>query len=410
MDNLKGALSWPFLRLYMLTLLYFCANSILNVIIPLKGDSLGASNSTIGIIMGAYLLTTMVFRPWAGHIIQRHGPIKVLRLLLIVNGLALFLYTFTTLESYFIARILQGMCTAFFSMALQLSIVDALPEKERSQGISMYSLCASMPGIIGPLLAVGMWGTGDMTTFKVAMILIAVVTGVAGFSIRMGKKEGESITGQTVQGASFLKSFSQLFINPFLFKCSILMLIASIVFGATTTYIPLYAIEIQGGSAAIYLMIQAGTVVGARFFLRKKIPSDGKWHSSFVMLNMLVLAIGAQSVSYSTQGGVIYFYCGACLLGISQALLYPTLTTYLTFVLPKVNRNVLLGLFIAMADLGISLGSGLMGLLVDMSSYSLMYSICAVLAILMVAFAYDRRRILMVMRKLLMKYKATRPR
>jgi len=392
MESLKGALSWPFLRLYILTLLYFSANSILNVIIPLKGDSWGASHSTIGIIMGAYLLTTMVFRPWAGHIIQKHGAVKVLRLILVVNGLALFLYTITGLEGYFFARVLQGMCTAFFSMALQLSIVDALPEKERSQGISMYSLCASMPGIIGPLLAVGMWQTGEMTAFIVVMIVIAVVTGAAGFSMQAGEKEKESVSDKTVQGASFLKSFSQLFINPFLFKCSILMLIASIVFGATTTFIPLYAAEIQGGSAAIYLMIQAGTVVGARFFFRKRIPSDGKWHSSFVMLNMLVLAIGAQIVSYAAQGGVIYFYFGACLMGLSQALLYPTLTTYLTFVLPQVNRNVLLGLFIAMADLGVSLGSGVMGLLVDMSSYSFMYSICAILAGIMVAFAYDRRK------------------
>ncbi|MED0896118.1 MFS transporter [Aneurinibacillus migulanus] len=98
---MRGALSWPFLRLYMLTLLYFSANAILNVIIPLKGESLGATNTTIGIIMGAYLFTTMFFRPWAGHMIQKHGPIKVLRTILIINGCALFLYTFTGLGGLF---------------------------------------------------------------------------------------------------------------------------------------------------------------------------------------------------------------------------------------------------------------------------------------------------------------------
>lgn len=59
---MRGALAWPFLRLYLLTLFYFSANSILNVIIPLQGSSLGASNTTIGIIMGAYLFTTMLLR------------------------------------------------------------------------------------------------------------------------------------------------------------------------------------------------------------------------------------------------------------------------------------------------------------------------------------------------------------
>lgn len=128
----SGALSWPFLRLYLLVLLYFSANSILNVIIPLQGEALGASNTAIGLVMGAYLLTTMFLRPWAGHIIQKHGPIKILRMILIMNGFALILYTVTGLGGYFVARMLQGVSTAFFSMALQLGIIDALPEKDRS--------------------------------------------------------------------------------------------------------------------------------------------------------------------------------------------------------------------------------------------------------------------------------------
>lgn len=389
---MRGALSWPFLRLYLLTLLYFSANAILNVIIPLKGESLGATNTTIGMIMGAYLFTTMLFRPWAGLMIQQYGPIKVLRLILAVNGLALILYTFTGLGGYFIARMLQGVCTAFFSMALQLGIIDALPDKDRSQGISMYSLCASMPGIIGPLLALGIWEEGDMHVFTAAMIAIALLTGGVGYSAKMDKKEVEPAAGQTKQGAAMLKSFSQLVKNPHLFKCSILMLVASLVFGAVTTFIPLYAVQIQNGNAVVYLMLQAGAVVLTRYFFRKKIPSDGKWHSLFIMGIMLTLAIAAQSVSFSISSGIAFFYAGALLMGIAQALLYPTLTTYLTFVLPQESRNVLVGLFIAMADLGTSLGGIIMGPIADLTSYSFMYMICAILGVFMIFFAYERRQ------------------
>ncbi|SFF21282.1 Predicted arabinose efflux permease, MFS family [Paenibacillus algorifonticola] len=390
---MRGALSWPFMRLYILTLLYFSANSILNVIIPLKGESLGATNTTIGIIMGAYLFTTMFFRPWAGKMIQKHGPIRVLRTILIINGFALILYTFTGLEGYFVARMLQGVCTAFFSMALQLGIIDALPEKDRSQGISMYSLCASMPGIIGPLLALGIWQAGNMNAFTVAMIAIAILTGVVGYSAKMDKQAAEPVSGQTGQGAKMSESFGQLVKNPHLFKCSVLMLVASLVFGAVTTFIPLYAAQIEGGNAAIYLMLQAGAVVVARFVLRKKIPSDGKWHSSFVMAIMLMLAVAALCVSFSVMGGAVFFYAGAGLMGIAQALLYPTLTTYLTFVLPQLNRNVLIGLFIATADLGVSLGGVIMGPVADIFTYSVMYMICAILGVSMIIFSYERRKI-----------------
>ena len=112
-----------------------------------------------------------------------------------------------------------------------------------------------------------------------------------------------------------------------------------------------------------------------------------------MMITMLLLALGSQFVSFSVTGGVVFFYIGAILMGISQALLYPTLTTYLSFVLPKFNRNVLLGLFIAMADLGVSLGGVIMGPLADHFTYSVIYQICAIMAALMIIFSYDRRKI-----------------
>lgn len=388
----SGALSWPFLRLYLLVLLYFSANSILNVIIPLQGEALGASNTAIGLVMGAYLFTTMFLRPWAGHIIQKHGPIKILRMILIMNGFALILYTVTGLGGYFVARMLQGVSTAFFSMALQLGIIDALPEKDRSQGISLYSLFSYIPGIIGPLLALGIW-QGGMNYFALTMIGIALATGAVGYSAKMEKRNDQNAVYMAEPEISTFKSFSQLIENPFLFKCSVLMLSASIIFGAVTTFIPLYASQLKNGNAGIYLMLQAGTVVFARFVLRKKIPSDGKWHSSFMMGTMFILAVAALCVSFAITGGPVFFYVGAILMGIAQALLYPTLTTYLSFVLPQRNRNVLLGLFIAMADLGVSLGSVIMGPLADITSYSFIYMVCALLGMVMIFFASDRREI-----------------
>ncbi|WP_078434088.1 staphylopine family metallophore export MFS transporter CntE [Metabacillus halosaccharovorans] len=389
---MNGALSWPFIRLYVLVLLYFSANSLLNVLIPLKGESLGATNTTIGLIMGAYMFTTMFFRPWSGHIIQKHGPIKVLRIILIINGMALILYTITGLGGYLVARMLQGVSTAFFSMALQLGIIDALPEEDRSQGISLYSLFSYIPGIIGPLLALGIW-QGGREYFALVMISIAVITGLVGYSAQIDKAETETIRENSFQGVNRFSSFGQLVKNPYLLKCSVLMLSGSIVFGAITTFIPLYAEQLTSSNAGIFLMLMAGTVVISRFTLRKKIPSDGKWHSSFMMGNMLLLAIAALCVSFALNGGAILFYVGACLMGIAQALLYPTLTTYLSFVLPHDNRNVLLGLFIAMADLGVSLGSVIMGPIADTYSYSSMYMICAGLGVIMIFFAYDRRKI-----------------
>ncbi|NMH73939.1 MFS transporter [Bacillus sp. RO2] len=384
---MKGALSWPFMRLYILVLFYFSANAILNVIIPLQGKALGATNTTIGMIMGAYLFTTMFLRPWAGQLIARYGPIPILRTILVVNGIALILYAVTGLGGYAFARILQGVCTAFFSMALQIGIMDALPEKDRSQGISLYSLFSYIPGIIGPLLALGIWQEG-MGAFGIVMVTLAVVTGLIGFTARVGGQTDVKAVSQPSLGMG--KALRQLVANPDLSRSCILMLFGSIVFGATTFFIPLYSMQVPDGNAGIFLMLMALTVVVSRFTLRKRIPSDGKWHSSFMIATMLLLTIGTLSISYAIEGGAVFFYFGAIVVGVAQALLYPSLTTYLSLVLPKASRNVLLGLFIASADLGVSMGGAVMGPVADLTSYSTVYLVCSVLGGMMVVVAYRR--------------------
>ncbi len=131
------ALSAPFLRLYALALLFFSANAMLNVIVPLRSEELGASNGRIGLIMGAYMFTCMFFRPLAGHLIRRHGPAAVLRVLLLVNGAALVTYAFAGLEGYLAARVMQGVCTAFFSMALQIGIIVAAQRLQSPPAIQL---------------------------------------------------------------------------------------------------------------------------------------------------------------------------------------------------------------------------------------------------------------------------------
>ncbi|SUM67227.1 transporter [Staphylococcus saccharolyticus] len=151
--------------------------------------------------MRAYMLTAMIFRPWAGQIIARVGPIKILRSILLVNAVALILYGFTELEGYFIARVMQGVCTAFFSMSLQLGIIDALPEEHRSEGVSLYFLFSTIPNLIGPLIAVGIWNMQNMSVFAMMIIVIAVSTTLFGYRVTFANAESDK--SQQVEALPF---------------------------------------------------------------------------------------------------------------------------------------------------------------------------------------------------------------
>ncbi|MFB2003710.1 MFS transporter [Staphylococcus aureus] len=380
---MKGAMAWPFLRLYILTLMFFSANAILNVFIPLRGHDLGATNTTIGIVMGAYMLTAMIFRPWAGQIIARVGPIKVLRIILLINACALILYGLTGLEGYFIARVMQGVCTAFFSMSLQLGIIDALPEEHRSEGVSLYSLFSTIPNLVGPLIAVGIWHLDRIAIFAIVMIAIALTTTFFGYRVTFASEEPD--TNKKVEPLPFnaVTVFAQFFKNKELFNSGLIMIVVSIVFGAVSTFVPLYTVKFGFADAGIFLTIQAIAVVLARIYLRKYIPSDGMWHPVYMVSVLMLLVIASMLVAIGPHIHVMIFYSSAILIGATQALVYPTLTSYLSFVLPKAGRNMLLGLFIACADLGVSLGGSLMGPISDLVGFSWMYTICGMLVVVM---------------------------
>ncbi|HBY82007.1 MFS transporter [Staphylococcus sp.] len=380
---MKGAMAWPFLRLYILTLMFFSANAILNVFIPLRGHDLGATNTTIGIVMGAYMLTAMIFRPWAGQIIARVGPIKVLRIILLINACALILYGLTGLEGYFIARVMQGVCTAFFSMSLQLGIIDALPEEHRSEGVSLYSLFSTIPNLVGPLIAVGIWHLDRISIFAIVMIAIALTTTFFGYRVTFASEEPD--TNKKVEPLPFnaVTVFAQFFKNKELFNSGLIMIVVSIVFGAVSTFVPLYTVKFGFADAGIFLTIQAIAVVLARIYLRKYIPSDGMWHPVYMVSVLMLLVIASMLVAIGPHIHVLIFYSSAILIGATQALVYPTLTSYLSFVLPKAGRNMLLGLFIACADLGVSLGGSLMGPISDLVGFSWMYTICGMLVVVM---------------------------
>jgi MFS family permease len=77
--------------------------------------------------------------------------------------------------------------------------------------------------------------------------------------------------------------------------------------------------------------------------------------------------------------------------GIALSMLYPTLVTYVSFVVPERFRGRGIGLFIAAADFGTSVGTMGLSLLAGAHSYEAMFAGCfltgaAALAVLLSVF------------------------
>lgn len=371
----RSPISLSMLQMYGLAMFYFTANSILTVIFPLQASANGMPEAEIGILMGMYMFTCMILRPWAGQMVAKHSVFTIMKWLLVGHAIALLLYVWLGVDSLYVVRILQGVVTAFFSMAMQIGVADILRDEDRGQGMAMYSLSTVLPGLYGPALALALWAQGDLTWLLILITVLAFLPLL--FFIKSPlpktKKENASFTLKEMFGA--MKNAGKI---EGLVKSSIIMLVGASIFGALSAFLPLFLVTTGAGNAAFYLFLQAIVVVGSRFFFRKYIPSDGKWHPKFISLVLASSIVGTGLLAILPDMGA-WIYTSAIFNGIATAMLYPTLTTYISFVVPDGQRHILLGVFLASYDLGFSLGGFVMGFVVQFSSYETMFIACSVL-------------------------------
>ncbi|TCM99425.1 putative MFS family arabinose efflux permease [Paenibacillus sp. BK033] len=376
--------------LFVLTVLFFSANSILTVLLPLQSEKSGMDHAEIGIMMGAYMFVCMLFRPFAGQLIGRFGPLLIMRLLLIAHAACMILYTFADSDAYTLLRAWQGAVTAFFSMSLQAGIVEGLAERDRGQGMTLYSLSSMIPSLFGPIAAMQIWATESSKLYVAVLIGLAAVPILIGFNAPLARGRGAS-TSKSIALSELFKSMTGIKRNRPLLVSMTVMLCVSCVFGATATFVPLFIVNEGSGHAGLYLMLQGIVVIGSRMILRKRIPSDGQWHSGFITATLLSSLIGSLLLSFTQQFSSV-LYLSAVFNGFAMALLYPTLTTYLSFILPVHSKYAWMGLFMCSYDLGYSLGGLVMGLIVEGFSYVIMFQCCATLSLIAWVVIWSNRR------------------
>ncbi|WP_407946418.1 staphylopine family metallophore export MFS transporter CntE [Paenibacillus alkaliterrae] len=383
-----GPLSKEMLQMYALALLFFTANAVLTVIFPLQAAEHGFREGEIGIMMGLYMFVCMVLRPWAGQMVAKYGVLTIMKWLLIGHALALLLYVWLGVESLYIVRALQGVVTAFFSMSMQIGVAAILRDEDRGQGMSMYSLSTVLPGLYGPAIALLLWTQYDHFYILVLVGALAVLPllFVYGAPLPASKEDKGSFTFREM-----LAAFKDACRDRGLVVSAFVMLIGATVFGAISTFLPLYMVTTGYGNAALYLFLQAIVVVVSRFLLRKSIPSDGQWHPGFMSMVLVSSVIGTSLLTLMPQIGH-FIYVSAIFNGLAAAMLYPTIVTYMSFAIPKETKHILLGVFLASYDLGFASGGFVMGFVIQSSSFSSMFFACSIIGLAATMFVWGKRK------------------
>lgn len=336
-------------------------------------DKLQANRGEVGYVLAAYTLSALIIRPFTGYVIDRAGRkwIFIISFLLFAFTLGTYPLASTFMLLLFI-RFFHGFLWGITGTSGATLIVDVIPPARRGQGIGIYGLSMTIAMAIGPVLALIIMGDDHYNTMFLSSMSIAL----AGFIILVFVRYPHFETKNT---------------DPFTFgnileRKTIPIALIQLLFGATyggiVSFITLYAKEIEIQQASPFFFIFAAGIFIARLWSGKIF--DRKGPKYLVLAGIILLITGFFILSLvKNRGG---FYSSAFFIGLGTGILMPTLMAMANNVVDKHRRGAANATVITAFDLGIGLGSILLGFLSERITLGYTYLSCTL--ILAFAFVY----------------------
>jgi MFS family permease len=274
---------------------------------------------------------------------------------------------------FFIVRVFQGIGFAFFHTASYTLVVNISPEAHRGQSLSLFYLATTISGALAPPL--GMFLINQFSFTLLFLVCLGLSLCILFITNRFGRRQVAPLRVSSVEDSFFL---SREALPP-----SVINSFTLFIWGALTAFFPIYAINrgvVNPGLffTAIAIMLILVRALGANIL--------DLYSKERIILPCLITCI-ISMVILSFSKTLPMFILVAAIWGIGQAFLGPTLVVY---ALDRAGSSPgpTMGTFTAISDLGISLGPMVMGIIIHMTSYPIMFLCLAFIGLINLNYFY----------------------
>jgi MFS family permease len=341
--------------------------------LPIYLSRLGSEEVEIGVLIGSSAVSSLIIRPFVGRAL-----LKIPEKYFMIIG-ALFLasasiaYIFApSFWPFLIVSVLQGIGFAFFTTASFTLIAKISSGAHMGQSLGYFILAFTVSTASAPPMAIFL-----INHFSF-IFLFLVCLGLSLCSLfithKLGRGQVVPLQDSSIEDGLFLSRRS---LQP-----SIIAFSPFFIWGALTTFFPLYAMS-HGVTnpglffSAVAMMLILGRVFGGRIldlYRREKI----------ILLCMTPYIIGMIILAFSDT--LLMFILVAVIYGIGPAFLVPALMAW------ALDRGgspgPTMATFHAVTDLGLTLGPVMMGIVIHSTSYSIMFLCLAFTGILNLIYFY----------------------
>ncbi len=359
---------WASGGLFVAALLAFLAIGAALPVLPVfVHGPLHASNFAVGIVVGAFSVTSVFCRPLAGRFADSRGRRIVLVVAAFVMSAGGILYLLAgSVASLVGARLVVGMGEGALYTAGATWAVDLAPARRQGLALGLFGLAVwgglSLGPLVGELLR-------SASGYDAVWLLTAVLPFVGGLIAICLPEPVRPMHGRVRQKMG-------LFPRPAR-RPGVALALANVGYAALAGFVilDLHSYGVSGGASvftafasAVFLSRIAFSTLPDR--LGPRVTATGA-----ALLEALGLAIIAFAHSLDAALG------GALVMGIGFSMMFPALALMVVAEVGEENRGSALGAFTAFFDIGVGLGAPLAGATAALAGYPAVFLLSAVAAL-----------------------------
>lgn len=337
-DPSTGRLFTPaFIGLGLVELAYFTAQGMtIAVTPPFAEGPLGADEIGIGIAVGAFSVTALILRPFAGRLADRRGRRPLLVGGALLAAAAIAAHTMAGDLGLLVGlRLLMGIAEAFFFVAGFAMVADLAPPGRAGEALSFNSLALYLGIAFGPSAGEALVGLGG---FELAWLGAAGLTLAAGIG---ALAFNETAVQEVVPGPMAILHRGALLPSIGLFTGVAGM-------AGFLWFLALYVRELGMVGAGPVLLLFGMVVVGTRIVFAKLPDRVPPFRLAAAALALIAVGLLAVAATRSIPG----LYVGTALTALGVAFTTPAFFAAIVERVARSERGVALGttsLFIDLA-------------------------------------------------------------
>ncbi|PFK43177.1 MFS transporter [Priestia megaterium] len=334
-------------------------------------------NPTLGGVMTtAFMLAAIITRPVTGILMHKINIKKVLCVMLLFVLVCIMISYGQQVISLLISlRILEGVGFGVTTTLLATLATNLIPEERMGEGIGYFGMATSLGATLGPMIALSILHSFSFKFLLFVTMFLIVISFVFSFFIKI--KQSQSFAELPIQKEALMDF---VFDKRAMLPCFLVMLFYCTYSGIVNFINSLGEEEHLGSKVSLFFLIIAVVIVLVRPFSGKIYDQMG--HKYLIYPASICSIIGLILIAFAH--GFTTFFIAAVLYGVAYSVMQPSFQAWAVSKVFADKKGTANAMSLSSMDLGMALGSPILGSVASLTGYRGMYSLSSLLIVALV--------------------------